>query len=141
MAGSQRIRTLLADDEPLIRRGVASVLKDEPDFEVVGEATNGQETIQRARELMPDIILMDLRMPGVNGVETIRRIKQILPYGKLVILTESEDQADVLEAIKSGAEGYLAKKIEPHLLADTLRGVMRGERRLPNPEESHVPVQ
>ncbi len=125
------IRVLLADDHALIRRGITSLLAEEPDFEIVGEASNGQEAVERAKEIMPDIILMEVYMPGMSGLEATRRIKQTLPSAKVVILTLSEDHEDVIEAGKSGAQGYLLKSIEPCLLAETLRGIMRGEHLFP----------
>ncbi len=128
---SRRIRALLADEQVLIRRGVASLLADEADFDVVGEASSGQQAIERARELMPDLILMDVNIPGLNGLETIRQIKQFLPHAKVVMLTESEDRWDIQETIRSGVHGYLLKRIEPRVLADTLRSVMRGKRPFP----------
>ncbi len=127
MPESPTIRVLLADDHGLVRRGISSLLADEPDIQVVGEASDGQEATERARELMPDIILMDVSMPRMNGLEATRRIKHDLPYVRIVMLTVSEEDRDLIEAVKSGAQGYLLKKLEPHTLADTIRGVMRGE--------------
>ncbi len=127
MPDSETIRVLLADDHGLVRRGIAGLLADEPDIEVVGEASDGEEAVERARELMPDIILMDISMPRMNGLEATRRIKQILPYVRILMLTASDEDRDLVEAIKGGAQGYLLKKIEPRMLTDALRGVMRGE--------------
>jgi DNA-binding NarL/FixJ family response regulator len=115
------------DDHVLFRKGIASLLGSEPDFEVVGEAGGGREAVERARELMPDVILMDVFMPGGNGPEATARIKEILPYVRIVMLTISEEDEDLFEAVKSGAQGYLLKKIEPQALFGTLRGVMQGE--------------
>lgn len=123
----ERIRVLLADDHALFRRGLASLLASREEFEVVGEAGSGQEAIDRARELMPDIILMDVRMPGINGLEATRRLKEEMPYLKIVILTVSEDEEDLFAAIKSGAQGYLLKNIDPDDLAVCLHQVERGE--------------
>ncbi len=121
------IRVLVADDHPLFRKGVASLLAGEPDFEVVGEASNGQEAIEKAREFMPDVILMDVSMPGVNGLEATQRIKQEFPYVRIVILTVSDEDQNLFEAIKHGAQGYLLKKIDPQTLFRTLRGAVAGE--------------
>jgi DNA-binding NarL/FixJ family response regulator len=111
----------------LFRRGIASLLTAERGFEVVGEAGDGLEALARARELMPDVILMDVYMPGTNGLEATRRIKEVLPYVKIVMLTVSEDDQDLFEAIKSGAQGYLLKKMEAKALFSTLRGIAQGE--------------
>jgi len=121
------IRVLLVDDHALFRRGIASILAAERGFEVVGEAANGLEAFDRARELMPDVILMDIFMPGANGLEATRRIKEALPYVKIVMLTVSEEDQNLFEAIKSGAQGYLLKKIEPQELFTMLKGVVQGD--------------
>jgi DNA-binding NarL/FixJ family response regulator len=123
----EAMRVLLADDHALFRSGVAGLLRREADFEVVGEAEDGAEALERAKELMPDLILMDVYMPGMGGVEATRRIKAALPYVKIVMLTVSDDDKDVFEAIRAGAHGYLLKKIEPDAFFRTLRGVFRGE--------------
>lgn len=120
------IRILVVDDHPLCRKGVAGVLAAEPDFEVVGEAQDGMEAVERAHELKPDIILMEVSMPGMSGLEATRRIKETLPHVKIVMLTASEEDQDLFEAIRSGAHGYLSKKIEPRALFSALRGVTQG---------------
>lgn len=121
------IRVLLVDDHALFRRGIASILAAERGFEVVGEAGDGLEALERARELMPDVILMDIFMPGANGLEATRRIKEALPYVKIVMLTVSEEDQNLFEAIKSGAQGYLLKKIEPQELFAMLKGIVQGD--------------
>ena len=125
-----RIRILLADDHLFFRRGVATFLAAEADFEVVGEAANGSEALHMARELMPDVILMDISMPVMDGLEATRQIKVQIPYVKIVILTASDEEQKLFEAVKAGALGYLLKKVEPQALAATLRGVARGEASL-----------
>ena len=123
----EAIRLLLADDHALFRKGVASMLRDQPDFEVVAEAQDGHEALAKAKELMPDVILMDIYMPGCDGLEATRRIKEVLPYVKIVMLTVSEEDENLFSAIQSGAQGYLLKKIEPGELFEMLRGVVKGE--------------
>lgn len=123
----ETIRVLLADDHGLFRKGLSTLLAKEKGFEVVGEAGDGNEAFKKARELMPDIVLMDVYMPGCDGLEATRRIKKALPSVKVVILTVSEEDKNLFEAIKSGAHGYLLKKIEPKELFEMLRGVSRGE--------------
>jgi DNA-binding NarL/FixJ family response regulator len=127
MTTKPSIRVLLADDHPLFRKGIASLLSAEADFEVVGEASNGQEAIEKALDVMPDVILMDISMPGVNGLEATQRIKQELPYVHIIILTVSDEDQNLFEAIKNGAQGYLLKKIDPPTLFRTLRGALEGE--------------
>lgn len=124
---SAPIRIMLVDDHALFRKGIASLLAAEPGFEVVGEAGDGVQALEQVQELMPDVILMDVNMPRASGPEATRRIMAILPYVKIVMLTVSEDDQDLFEAVRSGAQGYLLKKIEPKGLFDTLRGVVRGE--------------
>ena len=121
------IRVLLVDDHSLFRRGVASLLATERDFEVVGEASDGLRALEMARELMPDVILMDISMPGMNGLEATRLIKADMPYVRIIILSASDGDHDLFEAVKNGAQGYLLKKIDPQALYGTLRGVVRGE--------------
>jgi len=123
----EAIRVLLVDDHALFRAGLASLLQTQKDCEVVGEAGNGEEALEKAKELMPDVILMDVYMPKMGGPEACRRIREALPYVKIVMLTVSEDDKDLFEAIKAGAHGYMLKKLEPHVLFKMLRGTMRGE--------------
>lgn len=121
------IRLLLADDHALFRKGLVSLLKREEAFQVVGEAENGAEAIKKAKELKPDLVLMDIHMPVTDGIEATRRITQTLPSTRVVILTVSEDDKDLFEGIKCGAHGYLLKKLEPEELYAMLRGVFEGE--------------
>ena len=122
-----RIRVLLVDDHVLFRKGLAGLLRLRPEFEVVGEAGDGQEALDRARELEPDLILMDINMPNVDGLEATRMIKAELPQIRLVMLTVSEDEQDLYEAIRSGAQGYLLKNLRPEALFEMLQDAVRGE--------------
>jgi DNA-binding NarL/FixJ family response regulator len=124
---SEPFRVLVVDDHILFRRGVQAVLAARSDIEVVGEASDGLEAVALARETMPDVILMDITMPGCNGLEATRRIKAEMPYVKVFMLTVSEDSEDLFEAIKSGAQGYLTKDLKAQQLFDALEGVARGE--------------
>lgn len=121
---------LLADDHVLFRKGLAQLLNSQPDFQVVGEAGDGLEAREKARELMPDLILMDIDMPRCDGRTATRLIKTDLPYVVIVILTVSDDEQDLFAAIKNGAQGYLLKKIDPVDLFEQLRGLARGEAAL-----------
>lgn len=120
-------KVLLVDDHALFRSGLASILSPEQGFEVVGEATNGREALEKVQVLKPDIILMDIYMPKMGGLEATQRIKEILPDTKIVMLTISEEEKDLFDAIKMGAQGYLLKKIDPEELFQYLRGMLRGE--------------
>ena len=121
------IRVMVVDDHALFRRGIASVLRAEPGFEVVGEAEDGVEAIAQAPVLKPDVILMDVRMPRVNGLEATQQILSTLPQTKILMLSMSEDEDAMFEAVRSGAHGYLLKTVEPAELFEGLRGVVRGE--------------
>lgn len=122
-----KVRVVLADDHALFRRGLSTLLAKEKGFEVVGEAENGDEAFAKVRELKPDIVLMDIYMPGCDGLTATRRIKKAFPSVKVVILTVSDEDKKLFEAIKCGAHGYLLKKIEPKDLFKMLHGVFRGE--------------
>ncbi|MFN3974475.1 MAG: response regulator [Dehalococcoidia bacterium] len=123
---SKTARVLVVDDHALFRDGIASLLRARG-YEVVGEASNGLEAVQKARQLRPDLILMDIRMPGMDGLEATRIIKAELPEVRVVILTVSEDEEDLFEAIKSGAQGYLLKKLKSEVFFDLIGGVTEGE--------------
>ncbi len=120
------MRILLVDDQPLVRDGIASLLTARG-YEVVGEAGNGKEAVDAALRIRPDIILMDIRMPEMGGLEATRRIKAQAPQIKVVMLTVSDDEQDLFEAIKSGAHGYLLKDIKAAQLFEALEGMERGE--------------
>jgi DNA-binding NarL/FixJ family response regulator len=126
-------KVLVVDDHLLSRKGIVSILQGHPMFKVVGEATNGQEAIEKAKELMPDLILMDIRMPEGNGLEATRRIKEEMPYVKIVILSVSDDVQDFFEAIKSGAQGYLLKNMEPDHWLDYITSIVQGEAPISRP--------
>lgn len=120
------MRVLLADDHALVRNGIASLLKSH-NVEVVGEAADGIEALEKTRSLHPDIVLMDIQMPRRNGLEATRLIKAEMPQTRIVMLTVSEDEEDLFEAIKAGADGYLLKNIRADEFLTLLDGVMKGE--------------
>jgi len=121
------IKVLIVDDHLLSRKGIASILSAQSIFEIVGEATNGLEAFEKAKELMPDLILMDIRMPGGSGLEATRLIKEEMPYVKIIILSVSDDAQDFFEAIKKGAQGYLLKNMEPEYWLDYIISIVQGE--------------
>ncbi len=120
-------RVLLVDDNDLARRAVSTLLRREPGFEVVGEAEDGLEAFALTRALAPDLVLMDINMPGCDGLLATRLIKRELPSTTVVILTVSGDAGDLFEAIRSGAQGYLLKSMEPENWLECLRGLASGE--------------
>jgi len=120
------MRVVIADDHPLFRDGLRSLLEARG-IDVIGEARDGREAVEQARRLKPDVVLMDLAMPEVNGLAATRLISAELPAVKVVILTASEDDADLFEAIKSGAQGYLFKNLDSGEFFRLLDGVARGD--------------
>jgi len=125
-----RIRLLVVDDHPIVRSGITSVLATQPDFEVVGEAANGDDAVRAAAALAPDLVLMDLRMPGTNGVDATAAIRAARPATRVVVLTTYASDGEVLRAIEAGAVGYLLKDVPHDELFRALRAVARGERYL-----------
>jgi len=121
------IRILLVDDQPLFRRALATLIAEQPDFTVVGEAENGLRAVEMARDLLPDVVVMDVEMPVMNGVEATRLIRDQLPAVKVVILTVSDADDYLFDAVRFGANGYLLKDLRPEELYELLRAVMRNE--------------
>src|SRR5207249_6682044 len=126
----QTLRVLIADDHALFRRGLQMVLSSEPDIEVVGEASDGTEAVEKAKALKPDVILMDVRMPRRSGIEAAGDIRDELPDSKILMLTMSDEEADLYEAIKAGASGYLLKEISIEEVPDAIRSVWSGQSRI-----------
>jgi len=122
-----KIRVLLVDDHLLFREGLKNILKSQPDFDVIGEASDGLEAFIKASELLPDLILMDVKMPVCDGLEATQRIKKEFPEITIVMLTVSEEDEKVFEAIRNGAQGYLLKSISSKVMLSSLRGAVRGE--------------
>jgi len=124
---NESLQILLVDDHPLVRNGLRALLASIPGIIVVGEASDGEEAIARALELQPDIILMDLHMPGLNGVEATRRILQASPQIGILVLTMLEDDASVFAAMRAGARGYLLKGADQDEVLRAIRVVAHGE--------------
>jgi len=126
----QPIRVLLVDDQVLFREGLTQLLASQKDMQVVGEASDGLEAVEKAKELRPDLVIMDIRMPNMNGLEACRLIKAVLPDTRVVMLTVSDSDEDLFQAIKFGAIGYLLKNLKAGRLFDQLRSAYRGEAAL-----------
>lgn len=121
------IRVVVADDHPIVRSGIVALLQTADDVEVVGEASTGEEAVELAVAARPDVVLMDLRMPGINGDEATARILRALPHSRVLILTTYESDDSILTAIEAGASGYLLKAAPQEEILAGLRAVARGE--------------
>lgn len=122
-----RLRVLLVDDQPLLRKALASLISAQFDMIVVGEAADGREALERVTQLRPDVVVMDVQMPGADGIEGVRGIRAAGIDVPIVMLTISDEDDDLFGAIQAGANGYLLKNVRPEQLFDSLRGVVRGE--------------
>jgi DNA-binding NarL/FixJ family response regulator len=127
MTAENPIRVLIADDHTVVRDGLAAVLSRRPDITVVGEASNGVEAVEKAAQLHPDVILMDLRMPEMDGAEAMRRIREQDPEARFLVLTTFDNDEYIFEAIQAGAKGYLLKDASREDLFRAVAAVYRGE--------------
>ena len=121
------IRVLICDDHAVVRQGLATFLEVQDDIEIAGQAANGEDAIEKARALSPDVVLMDLVMPKVDGIEAIRRIRDENADARIIVLTSFSEDAQVFPAIRAGAVGYLMKDVSPQDLARAIRSVHAGE--------------
>lgn len=117
------IRILIADDHPLLRQGIRNFLSLEPDFEIIGEAGDGEEAIAKATALQPDVLLLDINMPKANGIEVAARLKETRPAIRIMALTIHDDENYMMKMIQSGAAGYLLKDVEPSMMVQAIRRV------------------
>lgn len=122
-----KIRILVIDDHPLFRRGLIALLQRDPQFEVVGDASDAGQAQRRAQELQPDLILLDNHLPGVMGVQALPALREAVPGVRVLMLTASEDEHDLSDALRAGACGYLLKNIEGDALSKAIRSAMLGE--------------
>ena len=132
MSSNERIRVMVADDHPITRNGLRDALGAEEDFEVVGQAADGAEAVREAQRVEPDVIVMDVMMPGRDGVDACREIMEALPDTRVLMFTASTTEDAVVEAIAAGATGYLQKHSGPEELAVAVRDVARGKLRIPD---------
>lgn len=124
---TEKIRVLIVDDHTLFRSGIKSLLQRHEEFEVVDEAGDGLEGIKRAKSLQPDIVLLDLHMPGISGKEAVKLIVEEVPGTNVLMLTVSEDAEDLIDTLRAGATGYLLKNIDTEALVDAIRRAANGE--------------
>jgi two-component system response regulator NreC len=122
-----KIRLILADDHAVVRSGIRMLLEAQPDIEIVAEAESGREAVEEARRTKPDVVLMDVQMPGLNGIEATQQIKKLVPETAILALTMHEDDQYFFEMLHSGASGYVPKRAAPDELVTAIRTVARGE--------------
>jgi two-component system NarL family response regulator len=125
------IRVMIVDDHPAVRKGIAALVESEPDLQVVGQTGDGAEAVDLFRKVKPDVVLMDLRLPGMGGVEAIMAIRQEFPQARIIVLTTFDADEDIYRAIQSGAKSYLLKDTSDDELSATIRAVHAGEEKLP----------
>ncbi|MFZ4453955.1 response regulator [Salibacterium aidingense] len=125
-----RIKVLVVDDHLVVLKGLRFFLQTQPDVEIVDQAQDGEEALEKVQTLNPDVVLMDVVMPGMDGIEATHKIKQIAPEVKVIILTSFSDRESVVPALKAGAIGYQLKDVEPEVLAETIKAAMDGTRTL-----------
>ncbi len=131
-------RVLIVDDHDLVREGICKLLELYDDIEIVGEAGDGLDTVNKVRELSPELVLLDLNMPRMDGITTIRKIKEINPEVKVLILTIHDGEEYVYEVIRAGAEGFIQKDIKPEELRESIERVISGEKVFPRTVEDQV---
>jgi DNA-binding NarL/FixJ family response regulator len=126
VAEAQVIKVLLVDDHQVVRRGLRTFLEVQDDIEVVGEAADGAEGVERAEELRPDVVLMDVKMPGTDGIEALRRLRELDNPARVLVVTSFTEQRTVIPALRAGAAGYVYKDVDPDALAGAIRSVHAG---------------
>ena len=125
------IRILIVDDHFMVRMGLASTLNDEDDMQVVGEASTAKEAVQRYRQLLPDVTLMDLRLPDADGSSAIRTIREQFSSARILVLSVNQSEEDICESVEAGAMGYLPKSVEPRDLLQAVRSLHQGKQCFP----------
>lgn len=140
MPQERDIRILIADDHTIVRQGLRKLLDEEPGIEVVGEAVDGRDAVAKASDIMPDIVLMDLSMPGLHGLEAARQIVRRLPRTRVLILSMHKNEAYVLQALQAGASGYILKDSASEEVVGAIRSVNRGDSYL-SPSISRVVIE
>jgi DNA-binding NarL/FixJ family response regulator len=131
MSEAIRIRVLSVDDHPLLREGLAAVINNQPDMVLVAQACNAQEAIQQFRKHLPDVTLMDLRLPDKSGIDTIIAVRAEFPEARVIMLTTFEGDVEIQRALEAGARGYLLKSMPPKELVEVIRQVHAGKKRIP----------
>jgi DNA-binding NarL/FixJ family response regulator len=135
---TERIRVLSVDDHPLVREGIAAMINDQPDMQVVAQAASGKEGIQHFREHQPDVVLMDVRLPDMSGIDAMITIRSEFPQARVIIVTSSEGDAEMRRALEGGARGYMLKSMPPKDLLEAIRKVHTGKKAIPAEIADHL---
>ncbi len=138
MNDQTRLRVLSVDDHPLLREGIATLINNQPDMCIVGEASSGREALERFRELHPDITLMDVRLPDMSGIDAMIAIRKEFPEARVIMLTTSEGDVEIQRALEGGARGYMLKSMPPKDLVEAIRQVHAGKKRIPPSIAAHL---
>jgi DNA-binding NarL/FixJ family response regulator len=133
-----RIRVFCVDDHPLLREGIITLINNQPDMQVVGEASTGQKAIEGFREHQPDIALMDIRLPDMSGIDVMIAIRKEFPEARIIMLTTSEGDVEIQRALEAGASGYMLKSMPPKEVVEAVRQVNRGKKRIPPEIAAHL---
>lgn len=138
MAEAAKIRVLTVDDHPLLHEGIATVIRNEPDMTLAGQASSGHEAVQRYREFAPDVTLMDLRLPDMSGLDAMIAIRSEFPEARVIILTTFAGDVEIQRALQAGARAYTLKSMPPRELMDVIRQVHSGKRKIPAEIAAHL---
>jgi DNA-binding NarL/FixJ family response regulator len=138
MSDPIRIRVFCVDDHPLLREGIATLINNQPDMAVVGQASTGGEALQGYREHQPDVTLMDIRLPDISGIDAMIAIRNEFPDARVIMLTTSEGDVEIQRALEAGARGYMLKSMPPKDLVDAVRQVHAGKKRIPPAIAAHL---
>jgi DNA-binding NarL/FixJ family response regulator len=125
-----QIRILVVDDHQIVRQGIRSLLSNYPEFDIIGEAADGAAALQQVKQLIPDVTLLDIRLPGESGLEVLRQIRQFQPGARVLMLTSFDDEEYVLNALRAGAQGFVLKSVSDDMLVQAIHSVCRGEHAL-----------